>query len=187
MLCSRLKIPVFARLCSFTLVFDDLHAITYHPEGCFMQNKPNSSAHKYGAKHFSIRIYERFHPLVGRKNKPNQTQFKANTNPIAEKLKMNVRNAITRNYNKIPRLPGTKTNPIQTQFYPRCELTCFPVGGQTQLERSASPELVEGSSNLPPYKGAKIFSCKRGSRVFYGPCRNNPGDILLPARTYQPS
>ena len=45
----------------------------------FMQNKPNLSEDKFGAKHFSTRIYERFHPLAGRKNKPNsnpiQTQF----------------------------------------------------------------------------------------------------------------
>jgi len=82
MLCSRLKIPVFARLCSFTLVFDDLHAITYHPEGCFMQNKPNFRTSEIGVSSIITMNYNDFIPLAGRKNKPNQTQFKANTNPI---------------------------------------------------------------------------------------------------------
>jgi len=61
----------------------------------FRKNKPNLSEDKYGAKHFSTRIYKRFHPLAGRKNKPNQTQNKANSNP---KNKPN-------------------TNPIRTQFF----------------------------------------------------------------------
>ena len=44
----------------------------------FLKNKPNSPEDKFCAKHFSKRIYEIFHPLAGRKNKPNQTQFKPN-------------------------------------------------------------------------------------------------------------
>ena len=44
----------------------------------FMQNKANLSEDKFGAKHFSIRIYERFHPLAGPKNNP----IKPNSNPI---------------------------------------------------------------------------------------------------------
>ena len=52
--------------------------------------------------------------------KPNQTQFKPNSNPMLKRPKMNVRNAITKNYEIFPRLAGRKnkpnTNPIQTQF-----------------------------------------------------------------------
>ncbi|MFX0197554.1 MAG: hypothetical protein ACFFCW_15630 [Candidatus Hodarchaeota archaeon] len=44
----------------------------------FYKNKPNFSEDKFGTKHLSKRIYERFHPLARPKNKPNQTQFKPN-------------------------------------------------------------------------------------------------------------
>jgi len=44
----------------------------------FRKSKPNLSEDKLGAKLFSTKIYERFHLLAGRKNKPNQTQFKPN-------------------------------------------------------------------------------------------------------------
>ena len=84
----------------------------------FRKNKPNLSEDKYGAKHFSTRIYERFHPLAGRKNKPNQTQNKANSNPIAERAKMNVNIYQTKVYNNKTAFRRKKTNPIQTQFEP---------------------------------------------------------------------
>ena len=118
MLCLRLKIPVFARLCHFTIVFDDLHAKTYHPEGCFMQNKANLSEDKFVARHFCTRIYERFNPLPKRKNKPNQTQYKPNSNPIAERVKMNVNQYNTKDYEENADKGYEKTNPIQTQFKP---------------------------------------------------------------------
>ncbi len=51
----------------------------------FRKNKANLSEDKFGAKHFSIRIYERFHPLPKRKNKPNQTQFGADKGPLKAK------------------------------------------------------------------------------------------------------
>ena len=35
---------------------------------------------------------------------------------------MNTRNAIAMNYKKFPRLPGKKTNPIQTQNKPKAPL-----------------------------------------------------------------
>ncbi len=86
----------------------------------FRKNKANLSEVKFGLKHFSTRIYERFHPLPKRKNKPNQTQYKPNSNPITERPKMNVKNAITMNYIKFLCLTGqknkAKTNPKQTQF-----------------------------------------------------------------------
>jgi len=64
--------------------------------------------------------YENFIPLAEQKNKPNQTQFKANSNPISEMPKMNVSIYYTKVYNnktafrRIRNKP--KTNPIQTQF-----------------------------------------------------------------------
>jgi release factor glutamine methyltransferase len=48
--------------------------------------------------------------------KPNSTQNKANSKPIPERLKMNVSNIITINYECFHRLPGKKTKPIQTQL-----------------------------------------------------------------------
>ena len=68
--------------------------------------------------------YKNFIPPSGHKNKPNQTQFKANSNPIAKRAKMNLNQYITTNYKVFPRLPGKKTNPIkpnQTQNKPILE------------------------------------------------------------------
>jgi hypothetical protein len=67
------------------------------------------------------RNYKNFIPLVGHKNKPNQTQFKANTNPISEMPKMNLNFYPTRDYNnetafrRIKNRPNS--NPKQTQFF----------------------------------------------------------------------
>jgi hypothetical protein len=81
----------------------------------FNENKPNLSEDKFGAKHFSKRIYEILTAWRGK----NQTQFKPNSNPIPERPKMNLTNAVTMNYKKFPRIPckkqtqnKAKTNPM---------------------------------------------------------------------------
>ena len=86
-----------------------------------MKNKPNSPEDKFGAKHSYKRIYERFHPLPKRKNKPNQTQFK----PKQTQFEPNCRNAqiiiscyLTSKYKK-SRRPGQKNKPKQTQLKPK--------------------------------------------------------------------
>jgi len=88
----------------------------------FRKNKPNSPIVQMNLSYLSTMNYAIFASLTKVKNKPNQTQYKANSNPIPERPKMNTRNAITMNYKKFPCLPGEKTNPIQTQnkpnFYP---------------------------------------------------------------------
>jgi len=97
MLNSRLKIPVFARVSGFTFVFDNLHAEIYHPEGCFRKNKPNSPIVQINLSYLSTTNYPIFTSLTKVKNKPNQTQYKPNSNPIQTQFKPN-------------------SNPIQTQF-----------------------------------------------------------------------
>jgi len=88
----------------------------------FRKNKANLSKDKFGAKHFSTRIYERFHPLPKQKNKPNQTQFKANSNPISEKAIINISSFMTSKYEKVGRWRGKKTKPNQTQTNPNLPL-----------------------------------------------------------------
>jgi len=65
------------------------------------------------------------------KNKPNQTQFKANSNPITEKPKMNTSSIITMNYKIFPRLPGEK----QTQFKPKTNLSSYVAFGDPILPK----------------------------------------------------
>jgi len=119
--CSRLKIPVYARLFSFTLVFDDLHAKTYHPEGCFSKNKPNSPNVQMNVTNLSTMIYTIFTSLTKVKNKPNQTQFKANSNPIVKRPKMNINIYHTKAYNnktafrRQKNKPNTKPNKANNQ------------------------------------------------------------------------
>ena len=123
MLCLRLKIPVFARLCSFTLVFDDLHAKTYHPEGCFRKNKPNSPNVQMNASLFITTIYTIFTSLTKVKNKPNQTQYKPNSKPMARRPKMNVNICNTKIYSNETYLSTPKTKPNQTQNKPNTRLS----------------------------------------------------------------
>jgi hypothetical protein len=47
--------------------------------------------------------------------KPNQTQFKPNTNPITEKALINISSFMTSKYEEVSRWRDKKTNPIQTQ------------------------------------------------------------------------
>ena len=81
----------------------------------FRKNKPNSPIVQTGLKSFTTMNYTIFTSLTKVKNKPNQTQYKANSNPFAKRPKMNIRSAITKDYENISRWLGTKTNPIQTQ------------------------------------------------------------------------
>ena len=81
MVCSRLKIPVYARLCCFTFVFDDFTRGIYHPEGCFSENKPNFKNIKIGVSSFETSKYEILPAWRGEKtnpikpnSKPKQTQ-----------------------------------------------------------------------------------------------------------------
>jgi hypothetical protein len=67
--------------------------------------------------------YEKFIPLAGQKNKPNQTQFKAKTNPISKRPKMNVKFCKIMAYeNKSNRTLG-ENKPKQTQFKPNQSLS----------------------------------------------------------------
>ena len=52
-----------------------------------MQNKPNLPDAQMNVSSVITKDYENVHLLGRRKNKPNQTQYKANTNPIPEKPK----------------------------------------------------------------------------------------------------
>ncbi len=82
----------------------------------FCKNKPNSPIVQTNVTNLITMIYTIFAGLTKVKNKPNQSQYKPNSNPISERPKMNVRNAIKKGYENISRWPVTKTKPKQTQF-----------------------------------------------------------------------
>ena len=50
----------------------------------FMQNKPNSPIVQMNVTNLTTMIYTIFASLTEVKNKPKQTQYKANTNPISK-------------------------------------------------------------------------------------------------------
>ena len=83
-----------------------------------MQNKPNFQDGRMHVINIMTRNYKIFLPLAGYKNKPNQTQFKANSNPILEMPEINVNIYYKNVYNnktafrQIKNKP--KTNPKQT-------------------------------------------------------------------------
>ena len=83
----------------------------------FMQNKPNFKNIKIAASPFMTNKYEISPAWRGE----NQTQFKPNTNPIAEKAIIGLSSFMTSKYAKFEDLAGQKnkpnTKPKQTQFY----------------------------------------------------------------------
>ena len=80
-----------------------------------MQNKPNVKDAKMNISPFMTIKYVKLDNWCNRKNKPNQTQFKPKTKPIAEIPKMNVSIYYTREYNKITAFRRIQNKPNQTQ------------------------------------------------------------------------
>ena len=104
----------------------------------FRRNKPNSPIVQTDLTSCTTMNYTIFASLTKVKNKPNQTQFKANTNlssnvavggPIPERLKMNLNIYYTKVYNNLFRWRGEKTNPIQSQYKPSSILSSNVVVG----------------------------------------------------------
>ncbi len=92
--------------------------ITYFQTHSILTNKPNSKNIKIGVSSFKTSKYEISPAWRGEKTnpiKPNQSQNKPNSNPIHERPKMSVRNAITMNYKDFAPLASKK----QTQFKPK--------------------------------------------------------------------
>jgi len=81
-----------------------------------MQNKPNSPNVQMNVTFFITMIYTIFISLTGVKNKPNQSQYKANTKPIASKAKIDAKYSYTKDYENISRSLLRKNKPKQTQF-----------------------------------------------------------------------
>jgi len=124
----------------------------------FRKNKPNSPNVQTNVISFITMNYKNFISLTKVKNKPNQTQFKANSNPIPERPKMNIRNAVTMNYKISPRLPGEKTKPKQTQSKPICLLPVWFL------------------PNCPPIEQGEVGNSRANAGIEYPdshPVRNN--------------
>jgi len=77
----------------------------------FRKNKPNLKNIKIGINSFKIGTYEIFSAWQSKKTNPN----KPNSNPIAERLKMNLNIYYKKVYNNETFILAPKTNPIQTQ------------------------------------------------------------------------
>ena len=84
----------------------------------FCRNKPNSPIVQTDVTFFTTMYYTNFASLTKVKNKPNQTQFKANSNPISKRPKMNISNFITINYEIFLRLTEQKTKPNKAKTNP---------------------------------------------------------------------
>ena len=81
-----------------------------------MQNKPNVKDAKIDISHFITIKYVKLDTWLSWKNKPNQTQFKANSNPISETPEINVNVDYTIDYNNKTAFRRIKNKPKQTQF-----------------------------------------------------------------------
>ncbi len=82
-----------------------------------MQNKPNLLNAQMNITSFYKVDYENERLRRAGKTNPIQTQYKANTNPIPEKPKMNVTSILTKDYRKkgdfAVQKNKPKTNPIK--------------------------------------------------------------------------
>jgi len=93
----------------------------------FRKNKPNSPNVQTYVTSFTTTIYTIYASLTKVKNKPNQTQFKPNSNPNFYLAIFNLSSLMTSEYVKSDALAGDKTNPNkpnQTQFRTCTRETC---------------------------------------------------------------
>ncbi|UCF43086.1 MAG: hypothetical protein JSV99_10975 [Planctomycetota bacterium] len=81
-----------------------------------MQNKPNFPAAQMNVTSFYRVDYENTSNWKPGENKPNQTQYKANTNPIFPDAQMNATSGLTNDYEIGPLRRREKSKPNQTQF-----------------------------------------------------------------------
>ena len=84
----------------------------------FRKNKPNSTNVQMNLSYLSTMNYPVFASLTKVKNKPNQTQYKPNSNPICFNALIGLSSFMTSKYEYLCRWQGKKTNPKQTQFKP---------------------------------------------------------------------
>ncbi len=93
----------------------------------FMQNKPNLLDALMNVTSFYTVDYENDNTFRLPENKPNQTQYKANTNPIQTQYpksqKMNVTPILTKDYENETAFALRQNKPNQTQF-PKCPNRC---------------------------------------------------------------
>ncbi len=90
----------------------------------FCESKPNSPVVQMNVTFFISMNYPISASLTKVKNKPNQTQYKANSNPIPDRQKLCSNNFSQRDYERIARCRGQKNKPKQSQnkpnqIYPR--------------------------------------------------------------------
>jgi len=80
-----------------------------------LEGKPNSPNVQMNLNNLTAMNYAIFFSLTKVKNKPNQTQFKANTKPILQRPKMNASIYHTLGYNNETAFRRQQNKPNQTQ------------------------------------------------------------------------
>jgi hypothetical protein len=113
----------FLRLCAYKALYLRAYKALHlsrllYKSPHFLQNKPNFLRSQMNVSNIITTNYQKFIPLVGYKNKPNQTQFKPKTKPIFQKSKINVNIYYTREYNNKTAFRRGKNKPNQTQTNP---------------------------------------------------------------------
>jgi len=83
-----------------------------------LTNKPKVKYAKINVSSFLTSNYVQVGQLVIQTNKAKQSQFKANSNPIASKGKIDVKCIFTMDYEENRGYGPKKTNPKQTQSKP---------------------------------------------------------------------
>ena len=124
-----------------------------------MQNKANLRNDIMSVNIFITKVYEENGHSGHQKTKPKQSQNKPNKAKNKPNLSQNKANLSQNKANSNPNKPNL-------------------------VRRRRIP-----NEHRPTYnsiKGAKISSYKHGSRAVFWFYRNNPDDIPLPARIYQP-
>jgi len=115
-----------------------------------MQNKPNFRKAKMNVSIFLQMSYEKFIPQAGQKTNPIQSQFKPNSNPIAERVKLMQSVYLQRIMKKNAVKGYEKTKPKQTQFKPNSNFNGVQIGAIT-------PEKIGTAKDESPNLHISVF------------------------------
>ena len=117
----------------------------------FRKNKPNSPIVQMNLTNLITMNYAIFTSLTEVKNKPNQTQFKANSNPIPERPKMNAKCAHTKDYEQFIPLAGQKNKPNSNPIKPKTGIISLIWASQFGIICNAKMKKFCGGVVLNPW------------------------------------
>ena len=159
---SSLKNPCAFRLASCLLGLR-LLSRTLYKSPLFMQNKPNFRKSQMNVSNYTTTEYEQMDTWSSGKNKPNQTQYNPNTNPIPLRPKTNASFLPTKGYATESAFSLQENKPNQTQ--------------STAAEPLAKPDQTRSEAEIPAGELLEIRKPGTNRTQFHTPHALSPNSI----------